>query len=111
MNRRAVGAREAPKQLDAELVQRPEMQIVAAAVSGRLRIPDQASRGGRQLVGRAIHEARLDHPPDQVVAVEPAWDPRATPASQEYFAPGLVQLLRELAPGLAAADDQNVSGR
>src|SRR4029077_5980383 len=111
MNRRALGAGKTPKQLDALRMKRAEMQIVTPTVSGRLRIPDQTSRRSRQFVGRAIHEARLDQPPHQVVAVEPAWDPGAAPAGKEYLSAGFVQLLGDLASGLTAAYDENVSGR
>ena len=52
MNRRAIRAGEAPKQLDALRVQRAVMQIVTAAVPGRLRIPDQA-RGRRMALREA----------------------------------------------------------
>ncbi len=52
----------------------------------------------------ASDEAGLDYPPGDVAIAEAARRPGRLPAGENYLAAGLVQLLRDLAAGLAAAD-------
>src|SRR5438094_3673728 len=58
-----------------------------------------------------VEEWRLGQPRQKVTATEPTGDPRGAPAGQEHVSSRLVELVGDLAPGLSAADDQNLSGR
>src|SRR5260370_15606499 len=109
VKRRALRAREAPKQLDAHLVQRAVVEIMPAPVTRGLRITDQPGRGRRELVWGSLRETGLPEPPDQAVATDAARSPWAAPARNEGLPTCLMQLLRQLAAGLAAADDENVA--
>jgi hypothetical protein len=107
----AGAALEVAEQLHAQRVQRPQVEVVAAAVAGGEDVGEEPSLRGGQRAHRLVDEARLYQPPEEVVAAEPAGGPRRAAAREEDLAPGLVQLLRELAAGLPAADHEHRPGR
>src|SRR5579859_1158990 len=102
---------EPARELDALRVQGSVVEVVTAAVASRLRVSDQTGGQRRQIRRGAVPEARLDDPPDQVVVPEHARSPAAAAAGEDDPAAGLVELLRQLAARLAAADDQHWPGR
>ena len=83
------------------------MQVVAAAMARCLRIAEQPRCRGRKVRQRSIPEARLEDPPDQVMAAHAPRRPQASPAGQDDLAAILVELFGQLASGLAAADYQH----
>ena len=98
-------------QLHAHRLQRPVMEVVAATMSGVLGVAGQARRWGGKLVRRPLPPTGFDHPPDEVLAAHAAWGPGTSAAREDDLAACLVQLLRQLAAGLAAAHDQHRAGR
>ena len=109
MKRRAVRADESTEQLDPGRMKRAEVEVVAAVVARGLRVADKTRRRRGELVRGAIEEAGLPKPPDDVPTANAAGHPRASTAGEEDLPPGLVQLLGQLASGLAAADDQHIA--
>jgi hypothetical protein len=99
------------KEGDAITAQGPVVEIVPAAVAGRLRVRgeprERVGKGG----GRLIHEPALDHPPDDVASSRPAREPRRSTAGEEHLAAGAEELLGELTPGLAAAHHEHAARR
>ena len=87
------------------------MEVVSAAVPGGENVrPQPGARIGQRL-DRLVAVARLEQPPDQIVPAEPARHPGGPSAGEHDLAAGLVQLLGDLASGLAAAHDQDRAGR
>jgi hypothetical protein len=78
---------------------------MAAPVARRQNVGRKAGRRRRQVAYGLIQELRLDRPPREVVVADPARPPRGPAAGEENVAARLVQFLRDLTPGLAAADD------
>src|SRR5438874_5516149 len=87
------------------------MEVMAAAVPGGLGGGDQSRRRSRKIVEGEIEEWRLDQPRDEVAGAEPATDPRGAPAGKENVSSCLKKLFGDLAPGLSAADHQDLPGR
>ena len=87
------------------------MQVEPAAGAGCLNVGDQPVRWRGQGRQRLIEERRLRQPGHDVRAVQAARHPRGPATGQEHVAPGEVQLLGQLASGLAAADDEDAAGR
>ena len=106
----AVGAEEVPEHGDAQLAQRAVVKVVAAAGSRRLHVGEQPSSGSGN-DSTVVEEPRLERPPRQVPATEPAGEPRSPPTGQGDITACQVQLLGDLAPRLAAADDQHRTRR
>ena len=80
---------------------------MAAAVAARENVAGQAGGGRRQRLDGCVAEARLDDPPDQIVAAEPARRPGHLAAGEHDVAARGVELLGDLAAGLAAADHED----
>lgn len=91
----------------AHRAERPEVQVVAAAVVCRSRVRSEAGCRRRQGRDRLVEVARRLQPPDEVAATQPAGRPRGLPAREDDVAAGFLQLLRQLAARLPAADDQD----
>jgi hypothetical protein len=87
------------------------MEVVTAPVTGRDDVPEEPGLGRRQRFDTGLDMARLRQPPDEVSPSETPRRPRGPPASQDDVASGLVQLLRDLAAGLGATDDEHTAGR
>ena len=94
-------------QFHAACVQRAVVQVVPAAMAGRLRVPKQPGARRWQLGEGAIPESRLDDPPHHVVVAQATRHPRAAAAGEDHLASRVVKLFRELASGLAAAHDHH----
>jgi hypothetical protein len=84
---------------------------MAAAVAGHEQVGAQPSGGCGEGAERGVEEAGLLEPGDDVAAAGPPGQPRRPPAGQEHLAARLVEFLRELAAGLAAAHDQDLARR
>ena len=105
-----LGDPEAAEQLDSHLLERPEVKVMAAAMAGGDYVSNQPSCGSGERRGCAVEESRLRCPPDDVATADPPRAPRAPAARDEYLAARFVELLRELAARLAAADDEHRAG-
>ena len=102
-----VGAREPARERDAHRLQRPVVQVAAAAVTGRERVGHEP-RAGRHPVERLIEEPGVDRPPHEIAVADTPRDPGSASAREHDVASGLVQFLGDLAARLAAADHQHV---
>ena len=80
---------------------------MAAVAPGRQHVREEARLRPRQRFRAGIEEAALDEPPDEVPAADAPRRPRRAAAGEDDLATGLVQFLRELAAGLAAADHEH----
>src|ERR1700693_889119 len=107
----AVGADIPPEQLDTHRVQHAEIQVPPAVMSAGLRVAEEPRHRRGKLVRSTVHVARLDHPPDCVMAIHPSWHPDAPATREEYLAARLVNLFRQLAPGLPAPYDHDGTWR
>jgi len=105
------GAEEAAGEGHPHRLQRPKVQVVAAAVAGRQGAGGQPRRGEGQRGDRRVEEARRHHPPEDVAATDPAGSPRRPATGQHHLAARLAQLLRELRTRLATAHHQHVARR
>src|SRR6202171_4757079 len=92
-------------------MQRAVVEVAPATVTGRLPVPQQARSRRRQLVDSAIEEAGLDCPPHEIPVANAPRRPLTPAASEEHLPARLVQLLRQLAPGLTAADYHDTARR
>src|SRR5204863_8141095 len=84
---------------------------MAAAVSGGLEVGGKARLGGCEIAQGEVEVRRLEKPCDEVTTAEPAPDPRGAATREEDVPPRVMKLLRDLAPGLSAAHDQDLAGR
>jgi hypothetical protein len=91
--------------------QRPQVQVVAASVTGREDVCEQPGGRRGQRANRGVHEAGLHDPPEDVQAAKPPGGPRRPAARQDHVAAGLVQLLGDLGARLATADHQHPARR
>jgi hypothetical protein len=104
-------AEEVAAQRDPFGPQRPQVQVVAAAVTGREDVGEQPGGRRGQRADRGVHEAGLHDPPEDVPAPQPSGRPRRPAAGQDHLAAGLVQLLDDLGARLAAAHHQHPARR
>ena len=102
---------EVAREDDALRLQRAQVEVVTAAVTGGDDVSEEPGFGTRQRFDPSLHMARLHQPPDEVSPSEPARRPRRPPAGDDHVAAGLVQLLGDLAARLGAADDEHAAGR
>ena len=92
-------------------LERPEVQVVAAAVARRLDVRHEPCARLRQVLDAIVEVARRVEPPDDVVVPDPPRGPARAAARQEDVATRLVELLGDLAARLPAADHEHRARR
>ena len=89
----------------------PESQVVPTPMAGRRDVRPEAGRGAREGGNGRVEESGLDEPPDEIPIADAARSPGRPATRQHDVATGLVQLLGDLAAGLAAPDHEHAAGR
>ena len=87
------------------------VQVVPTVVPGCLHVCDEARRRRRQHLRALIVEPGLDQPEDDVATAQAARCPGCAAAREDDRPARLVQLLRDLAAGLAAPDHEHLARR
>ena len=100
-------AHEVSDERHAQLAERAQMEVVAATAARRQHVRKEARLRPGQRVRRRVEEARLDEPPNEVTVADAPRQPRSAAAREHDLPAGVVQLLRDLAAGLAAPDDED----
>ena len=99
------------EQGDARLSQRPVVQVVATAVPRCLQVGGQPSGRAWQRANGRVEKACLEKPPKDVAVAEPAGHPWSPTAGQEDVTARPMELLGDLATGLAAPNHEHRAAR
>src|SRR4029453_12107322 len=98
-------------QLNAQRLQRPVMQVVAAVLAGGLNVSEQPGGWRGQCPERRAETGRLVQPAHDVSPAGSARGPGRPATGEKHLTPELAELFRDLTAGLTATNDQNPSGR
>ena len=88
----------------------PVVEVPTAVAAARLEVRGKAGQRARKVVDRLLEERRLDEPRDDVASFDTAWRPRGLATREGHVAAAPMQLIGDLASGLAAPDDEDAAG-